>query len=413
MRRALASLMLVACSSSSAVEERPGLDAGPVIATPNVPSDGGFDAAVEAGEARYVDPCTMQASTCSDRCGFPLVEMEADPALADAVAAQATVVTVADVVADANRIAEQGSVPGSPAGVQLSFRWQSDDENTTAWIPQGISGSADGTTSGLVDGKRVVLVSWYYTPPSGDPERGVRIAFVDVTNPAATKYRFLLLVEPKAGGTIAPVDVHAGGIVWSGDRLWVADTSTGFRVFDLKRILRVATDTEAIGCAAGVCNAFQYAYVAMQVARYRLDTSCDAIFSWVSLDKSSSPPSLVSGEYCSTTACSGPLAGRIMRWPLDGDRLRSERTFPTELVTMGHTQVQGGASKDGVFYLSSSAPANDGGELVRLKSGKSVTSGWSNNPEDLMVDGNSLWCISEAAGSRAVYAAALASYPPP
>ncbi len=353
----------------------------------------------------------MQASTCSDRCGFPLVETEADPALADAVAAQATVVSAADVVADANRIAEQGSVPGSPAGVQLSFRWQSDDENTTAWVPQGISGSADGP--GLVGGKRVVLVSWYFTPPSGDPERGVRIAFVDVTDPSAPKYRFLLLVEPKAGGTIAPVNVHAGGIVWSGDRLWVADTSKGFRVFDLKRILRVATDTEAIGCTAGTCNAFQYKYVATQVERYQLDTKCDAPFSWVSLDKTSTPPSLVSGEYCSTTACAGPLAGRIMRWPLDGNRLRSATTFPTELVTMNHTQVQGGASKDGVFYLSSSAPATDGGELVRLRGGKSVSSPWSNNPEDLMVDGNSLWCISEAAGSRAVYAAALASYPPP
>ncbi len=101
---------------------------------------------------RYVDPCSVQASTCSDRCGFPLVETEADPALADAVAAQATVVSAADVVADANRIAEQGSVPGSPAGVQLSFRWQSDDENTTAWVPQGISGSADGP--GLVGGEQ-------------------------------------------------------------------------------------------------------------------------------------------------------------------------------------------------------------------------------------------------------------------
>ena len=226
-----------------------------------------------------------------------------------------------------------------------------------------------------------------------------------------------MLVEPKAGGTFAPVNIHAGGIVWSGDRLWVADTAKGFRVFDLKRILQVATDTETIGCTGGTCQAFQYKYVAMQSARYTLDTKCAALFSWVSLDKTTTPPSLVSGEYCSTTACAGPLAGRIMRWPLDEpnspNRLRSQRTFPTELVTMNHAQVQGGASRGGVFYLSSSAPAGGGGELVRLKDGKSVSSKWSDNPEDLMVDGNSLWCISEAAGARSVYAAALASYPPP
>ena len=182
----LAGLVLVACSSTSSdASKDPADEEPPVVATPTIPSEAGFDGAADGGPERYVDPCNMQASSCDDRCGFPLLEADAEPALADAVAAQAKVVGVADVVADANRIAETANVPGSPAGVQLSFRWQSDDQNSTAWVPQGISGGADGP--GLVGGRRVVLVSWYYTPVGTDPERGVRIAFVDVTDAANPK----------------------------------------------------------------------------------------------------------------------------------------------------------------------------------------------------------------------------------
>ncbi len=77
----------------------------------------------------------------------------------------------------------------------------------------------------LVDGRRIVLVSWYYTPPAGSTyEKGVRVAFVDVTTPATPTYRFALLVEPT--GTVAapnfvPVTVHAGGLVWFGNLLYV------------------------------------------------------------------------------------------------------------------------------------------------------------------------------------------------
>jgi hypothetical protein len=75
--------------------------------------------------------------------------------------------------------------------------------------------------------------------------------------------------------------------------------------------------------------------------------------------------------------------------------------------------VQGGASIDGTYYLSSSAPAADGGELYRVAGKKSVTSKWCDTPEDLMVDHESgwLWSLSEAPNARAVFAATLSSYP--
>jgi hypothetical protein len=67
------------------------------------------------------------------------------------------------------------------------------------------------------------------------------------------------------------------------------------------------------------------------------------------------------------------------------------------------------------MYLSSSAPAFDGGDLYRVARGRSATSGWGNNPEDLMVDANNgwLWSLTEKAGSRSVFAVSLSSYPAP
>ncbi len=401
------------------------------------------DADAETGAPpvqRFVDSCNVQASGCTaapngftegsglapvDRCAFALEESAGlgttTPALVTALEAITTKVTFADVLADANRTATKTtSVPGGPAGIAYAFRWQNDDDASTAWIPQGITGTADADPSGKVAGKSAVLVSFYDSAEGGASNEGVRIAFVDTSNPAAPKYRFALLVAPKgaaAAPTFDPVKIHAGGIAWFGHYLYVADTAHGFRVFDLAHILRVSTDAGAFGCTGNTCRAANYKYVIPQVGKYEVTSACKPIFSFVSLDQKSNPPSLVSGEYCSTTACSGPLAGRVYRWPLDPSTglLRSKTTFPTEAFLMSHKQVQGAASIDGTFYLSSSAPAADGGELYRVAGKKSATSRWSNTPEDLMVDHASgwLWGLSEAPNARAVFAAKLTSYPKP
>jgi hypothetical protein len=48
---------------------------------------------------------------------------------------------------------------------------------------------------------------------------------------------------------------------------------------------------------------------------------------------------------------------------------------------MGQRQVQGAATKGGIYYLSSSAPSGSGGALYRVKAGKSATSTWNTGPE--------------------------------
>ena len=419
---------VAACSSDGAGSP------GAPDATESDPDD---DPASEP--TRFVDTCNMQAAVCTaapagfregaglapvDRCAFALEEsagLGTTPPLVTALEAITTKVTFAQVLADANRVATKTtSVPGSPGGVAYAFRWQSDDDASTAWIPQGITGTADADASGMVDGKSAVLVSFYDKAEGGATNEGVRIAFVDTTNPSAPRYRFALLVMPTGTPDVpsfVPVKIHAGGIAWFGDFLYVADTRHGFRVFDLRHILRVATDAGTFGCVGTTCRAATYKYVLPQVGKYEISSECSPIFSFVSLDRKSDPPSLVSGEYCSTTACSGPLAGRVYRWPLDPATglLRSKSTFPTEAFLMSHKQVQGAASLGGTFYLSSSAPAGGAGEIYRVAGSKSATSRWSDTPEDLMVDHGSgwLWSLSEAPKERAVFAAKLTSYPKP
>lgn len=382
--RALLCATLCACASTTAANPEPA--SSDVVDA----SASGSDATDPPTTTELVAACELEKSTCSateakeggglvaiDRCAFAL-----DERAVDAKATPGTPVTLTDVLADANRTATVvTSVPGL-ANPAYAFRWQDDDVNSEAWIPQGITGSPDAKGSGTT-----IVVSFY-----DDKEgRGVRLAFVNATG--APTYRFVLLA---AADGVSPVKIHAGGLAWYGDQLYVADTSRGFRVFDVRRIVRVATDDARF---AG------YKYVLPQSGSYEVASACKPLFSWVSLDRDGT--SLVSGEYCSTTACAGPLAGRVYRWPLDPATglLRSTRTFPTEAFLTGTKQVQGGAMHDGTYYFSSSAPAGGGGELVRVTSTSSKKLAWSDTPEDLMVDGDRLWGLSEGAGDRFVYAA--------
>ncbi|MBX3225932.1 MAG: hypothetical protein KIT84_29850 [Labilithrix sp.] len=438
----VAAAAIAACSSTSDAPDT--TDASAVTNEPTASSSssssssGAPDDDDDPPKPRFVDTCTLQES-CGpataaersglaevERCGFSLEESEnlgATPELVSALAGLTTPVSVQDVLADANRVATKtNTVPGGPAGVQYAFEWQGDDDASIAWTPQGITGTADATDTGKVGQRSAVLVSFYDhpVPSSGEENRGVRIAFVDTTTAVAPKYRFVLLVAPKGtreAPSFDPIKIHAGGIVWYRDYLYVADTTRGFRVFDMRHLLRVAVDPGMFGCTNGTCRAGTYKYVLPQIGSYAVKSSCKPIFSWVSLDRKSDPPSLVSGEYCSGEACAGPLAGRIFRWPLDAATglLRSKVTFPTEAYLMSHRQVQGGAFIDGVAYLSSSAPTNDGGDLYRVTKGKSATSKWGNNPEDLMVDAANgwLWSLTEKAETRSVFAVKLTSYPPP
>ena len=353
-----------------------------------------------------------------DRCAFLLTDGAtwADSgAIVDAFPA-AMRRTLADVTTDLNRAATTVTqVPGDPPGLTHAFAWQSGDEGVTYWIPQGLTGSFDGHDDGLVAGRKLVLVSWYYeraNEPDSPAEKGVRIAIADVTNPSAIAYRFALLVEPvmrDGRPDFAPVVIHAGGLAWVGDLLYVPVTGSGFRVFDLSRMLRVDGTDDLLGydTASGIYHAHGYQYAIPQIGAYSDAGTCQAVFSYVALDRSSSPPSLISGEYSATA-----ITGRIFRWPLDPATSRLQLTDQARVIgdgawVSGDSHVQGGLAHDDTFWMSSSYPAGGAGALYRARVDQPSTSlGWIDAPEDLAYDPQDdlVWSLSEAIDARYVIA---------
>lgn len=411
MRRAIVAALVAACGDGdatvvdAAAGDAVGVDGGvpdPCAATVACPSAG----AIARGSGLHA----------IDRCAFPLVPASVVDVI-DAYPPSLPRVTVSGVLGDLNRTgARITTLPGTTPGVVRAYAWEAGDEAVAYWIPQGITGSFDASATGTVDGKKIVLVSWYYEMSAemgSTVDKGIRIAIADVTDPNAIAYRFALLVEPVSGVGLPSwrsVPFHAGGLAWVGDRLYVPITTGGFRAFDLSRMLQVDGTDDRMGRdpSTGTYYAHGYKYVIPQIATYSTPGACAPRFSFVALDRTSTPPSLVSGEYDA-----GSVNGRLYHWPLDGEALQltdQGRVIPDAAYVMAESHVQGALAHEQTYWLSSSRPANAGGELVRTRVGEpSTTLGWSDTPEDLAFDpqASSVWSLSEGTNARYVFEVSL------
>ncbi|MCG6500244.1 hypothetical protein [Kitasatospora sp. A2-31] len=352
-------------------------------------------------------------------------------------------VTVADVLASANRDAQHLS--GAPNGVgafQDGFAWNPGDQGVAEWVPQGVTTSADALGSGVWGGKRVVLVSWYFdTDPNGDgtPDfainKGVRVSFVDHTDRLAPRYRHVLLVEPvktSAGAySYAPVQRHAGGILWYGNLLYMVDTTKGLRVFDLDTLFEVATGkSDVCGLDAdGRYYAHDYRYVLPQSAAYD-NTGTLLRFSCLGLDRAGTPDSLTVGEYAADLADpvvdyagtgwngNGTKIGtpKVVRWNLDHTDRRLGSTTASEALTVKQGKIQGVVSQQSKHYLSTSNGSANGSlrtvtsgsdtpsTVARLAVGSEDLSFHSAATTDWAYPESVIWNLSEYAGARYVYA---------
>jgi hypothetical protein len=400
-------------------------------ADPTTTTDATTTGDTTTGEAPP-DPCSEVEPTCPgappksgggglveiDRCGFPMADVDswaAQTARVDALKQTLPAIALRDLpLAEFNRAAVPlASVPGNVKDVVQAFRWDDEDNDKETWIPQGLTGSPDAVVEGTFDGRKLVLVSWYHDT------KGVRVSVADVTDPAKPRYRHILLVEPIDGDPVnfKPIIIHAGGMAWVGDLLYVVHTGKGFRVFDTRALLRVPTEVDSIGWDATDKKYYAglYKYVLPQVGAYTHKSPCTPIFSSVALDRTSDPPSLISSEYCNgSTACAETYSGRLFRWPLDpaSGRLAAPEVWPLAAYYMAQSHVQGGIAVDGDFFLSSSAPASQAGVLYALpQGGASQNVTWVDTPEDLMRDGDLLWSLSEGTGIRVVFAVPLAKLP--
>jgi hypothetical protein len=249
-------------------------------------------------------------------------------------------------------------------GYQGGFEWEAGDQSVTYWVPQGLTGATVGA-------REYVAVSWHYDethladdpspPASGD--KGVRLSLADVkTLGGNVAYRHLLLVEPSAAAGFTSVNIHAGGLAWFGPYLYVADSSHGLRVFDTSRIVAVssaAACSAQIGTVGAEVCGYGYGYALPEVGRYfyaaGTAASCRAKFSYLSLDATTNPPSLIAGEYDND-----PVTGiysRLLRFPLDPatHRLATDAAGAAHASGAwyaGNRNVQGATAIAGKFFLN-------------------------------------------------------------
>jgi hypothetical protein len=335
------------------------------------------------------------------------------------------------LLAEANRDAVHngpctaGAFDDIPAGSQW-FCFEPDDAGEAGgnveWIPQGVTTVADAQADGLWGTREAILVSWYDN--AHEPKKGVRVTFLD---PNTNKYRHVLLVYPYIKDSGAPTweivgrpqgGIHAGGIVWYGNHLYVADTRRGLRVFDMRYIFDLAGSPD--GDATG--PAFGYRYVMPQVGAWVNDAGPDnddpgstcsgsgaPKFSYVSLDRSQTPDQLITGEYCATGD-----TGRVAHWPVPGPadgRVRASAAY-----RLPRDQIQGAVSYGGTWYLNRSTgrDASDNwnpGQLIVAKPNggelfETAVRPAGVGPEDLSfwpAEGQ-LWSLTEHAPNRMLYA---------
>jgi hypothetical protein len=365
-------------------------------------------------------PSSASAATALTAANFRL-SATAYSGLIDDLDAALPNVSVPAVVADGNRVAT--SCAPSASNRLASFCWNSGDNNVTYWIPQGITTTADAYDAGTYEGATAILVSWYDDASDG-VDRGVRVSFVDYSTPSAPTYRHVLLVEPytRSDGraSFRAVNVDAGGMFWYGYYLYVASTSLGFRVFDMRHIWQASTANDAvIGWQPdGTYQAYGYKYVLPQVFTYARSTTggyANLTFSFASLDRTSTPDSVIVGEYAY------PGTGtRLVRFPIDyTTRMLTESAdgyaHATQAYDVSVTSMQGATAINGKYYLSTSDGDGNKGDLGTFTPGGSVvmhTDHLPIGPEDVSYwrAKDQLWSLTEYAGSRSVFAVRASAY---
>ncbi|KAJ5691902.1 hypothetical protein N7462_001325 [Penicillium macrosclerotiorum] len=291
-------------------------------------------------------------------------------------------VSVTAVLESANRALNKGSPPVGTGSPSEAWAWNSGDYETTKWTPQGITSSADALGSGTWNDHEAWIVSWHR-----EDNKSVRLSFVDRTT---HEYRHVLLVYPTEDDDFKEVAVHAGGIAWYGNILYVVDTVNGIRAFDLENIWEVdiADGVGNLGDGKGY-SADGYRYVLPQIYWYKWTPGTDSPFrfSWISLDRSDSPDTLLVGEFVREGEVDDnnvPVPIRLVKYDLDYTTRRL-RTDDTGLATASWAhcvdilRMQGGVSYEKKFYLSRSNGRDPkAGDLWTWKEGEAAKEfpGW-------------------------------------
>lgn len=254
------------------------------------------------------------------------------------------------------------------------IRWNTDDETTSIWRPQGIAGFTK-------NGVRYLLVSWY---AKDDAEyKGSRITLIDISPSSSTylMYRHILLVQPDIPattttysqyGSYAPLNVHAGGIAYFKDKIYLSSTNLGVRVFDLNKIIEVSTgDTTNEKCgkdANGNLFAFNYRYILPQIGYQKINNANP--FSTIQVNDEGTQ--FWTGQYYAGSA-DASIVPQVFGFPVDANGMLQNTgivavTPKNSLFTSSHAHgIQGVFRKGNRTWLScTGSPSDSYGSNARL-----------------------------------------------
>ncbi|REC46899.1 MULTISPECIES: hypothetical protein [Chryseobacterium] len=318
---------------------------------------------------------------------------------------------------DKNRQAIGGSAYTEVYGFNIpeenrvrGIRWNTDDETTSLWRPQGISGFTK-------DGVRYLLVSWYAKDEA--EFKGSRITLIDISPSSSTylTYRHILLVQPDipAGttgysqyGSYAPLNVHAGGIAYFKGKIYLSSTNLGVRVFDLNKIIEVSTgDTTNDKCGKdsnGNLFAFNYRYILPQTGYQKINNANP--FSTIQVNDEGTQ--FWTGQYYSGSA-DASIVPKVFGFQVDTNgRLQNTGivtvTPKNSLFTDNHAHgIQGVFRKGNRTWLScTGSPSNSYGSNARLArytdgADDTVRFRWPYGAESLYYESqyNYLWSLTE------------------
>lgn len=350
--------------------------------------------ALVAALAAALAPSTAQAQQVKGiKTGFTLTRSGLDAGAAGNINAVANRMGRRVGFKEIFKHAEQSTraLDGDPVPNALTgFRWEAGNEGEGDWRPQGITGSADGYPSGMAGNYKVLITSWYHRP---DPSYARLTLHNTTTANAGVAYRHVLLVYPTGGGQVQPVQSHAGGLAWVGNRLYVASTDR-LLVFKLSDLIKVKPRLRG--------EVLTYDYILPLSGAYTPSPALGV--SSVSLDRTRKKPALVTSEFRENAG-----GGRIVRFPINSNGLLGAKVASANAwEAVDVPNIQGALMKNGRFALASSFGNGNPSYLYTgaRKTTLRKTTWARSGVEDLfLVRGNDrLYTLTEFEGTRRVFA---------
>ncbi|MFJ3668986.1 hypothetical protein ACIPSE_21305 [Streptomyces sp. NPDC090106] len=218
--------------------------------------------------------------------------------------------------------ADHEALPVEPAATRA---YCFDEADTRSWRAGAVTTSGDADDDGLWGQDRVILSAWT------EGSRGLaRVAFIDATDQDRLTYSWVLLAVPVEGGRdFRALGSEVSGMVWYQDKLLVT-AGDGLYVYDMNRVQRATVDAPQVGRVDGGWAAHGDRWVLPAVGSYRAGATHP---DYLSLDRSTSPDSLVASDWVSED---DDRAVRLWRYDFAAG---SDRTGLLATDPRGYTRV--------------------------------------------------------------------------